>query len=78
MRLKHKSKTMGANKKYNHEDISQYVTEDLHAKIAEDKATLQRLSFNHNVTPLDNPLSIRATRRNVARLLTEKNKRNKA
>jgi len=69
---------MGANKKYNHEDVSQFVTEDLKSKIAEDKAELQRMDFGHNVTPLDNPLSIRTKRRNVARLLTELNKRNKA
>lgn len=69
---------MGANKKYNQEDIVQYVTDDLKSKIAEDMAELQRMTFGHNVTPLDNPLSIRAKRRNVARLLTEMNKRKKA
>lgn len=69
---------MGANKKYNHEDVIQYVAEDLVSKISEDKAELQRLKFGHNVTPLDNPLSIRAKRRNVARLLTEHNRRKKA
>ena len=69
---------MGVNKKINHEDISQFVTDDLIAKIATDTAELKRLEFNHAVTPLDNPLSIRAKRKDVARLNTELTKRNKA
>lgn len=67
---------MGANKKINHEDIRQFVTEDLVAKIATDTAELEKLQFGHAVTPLDNPLSIRAKRRDVARLKTELTKRN--
>lgn len=67
---------MGANKKLNQEDIKQFVTEDLVAKVATDTAELKRLEFNHAVTPLDNPLSIRAKRRDVARLRTELTKRN--
>ncbi|MFN8322861.1 MAG: 50S ribosomal protein L29 [Chitinophagales bacterium] len=67
---------MGANKKLNQEDIKQFVTEDLIAKVSADTAELKRLEFNHAVTPLDNPLSIRAKRRDVARLRTELTKRN--
>ena len=62
---------MGANKKIKHEDVQQFVTEDLVSKIATDTAELEKLQFNHAVTPLDNPLSIRAKRRDVARLKTE-------
>ncbi|MES2620958.1 MAG: 50S ribosomal protein L29 [Bacteroidota bacterium] len=69
---------MGVNKKLNQEDIKQYVTEDLVAKIATDNAELKRLEFNHAVTPLDNPVSIRAKRKDVARLLTELTARKKA
>ena len=69
---------MGANKKLNQEDVKQFVTEDLVAKIATDTAELKRLEFNHAVTPLDNPLNIRAKRRDIARLKTELTKRNKA
>lgn len=68
---------MGANKKLNQEDIKQFVTDDLVAKIASEQAELKRLKFNHAVTPLDNPVSIRAKRRNVARLLTELTARKK-
>jgi len=67
---------MGVNKKINHEDIRQFVTEDLVSKIATDSADLKRLKFGHTVTPLDNPASIRAKRRDIARLKTELTKRN--
>ncbi len=66
---------MGVNKKLNQEDIHQYVTEDLAAKIASSKADLKRLKFNHAVSTLGNPAEIRAKRRDVARLLTEDKKR---
>ncbi len=69
---------MGANKKLNQEDVKQFVAADLVSKIASDKAEVKRLEFNHAVTPIDNPMSIRAKRRDVARLLTELTKRNKA
>lgn len=68
---------MGANKKLNQEDIKQYVTDDLVSKISTDNAELKRLKFNHAVTTLDNPASIRAKRRDVARLLTELTARKK-
>ncbi len=69
---------MGTNRKTGQKDIQQFVTEDLVAKISEDKAVLQRIEFTHAITTLDNPAAIRAKRRDVARLLTELNKRKTA
>jgi len=66
---------MGVNKKLNKEDIKQFVADDLTAKIGADKEELKKLKFNHTVSTLGNPASIRAKRRDVARLLTELNKR---
>jgi len=66
---------MGVNKKLNKEDIKQFVADDLTAKISADKEELKKLKFNHTVSTLGNPASIRAKRRDVARLLTELNKR---
>jgi large subunit ribosomal protein L29 len=66
---------MGANKKLNKKDIQQFVTEDLVAKINSYTEELKRLKFNHAVSTLGNPASIRAKRRDIARLLTELNKR---
>ena len=68
---------MGVNKKINHEDVRQFVTEDLAARITADKAALDKLKFSHAVSSLDNPASIRVKRRDVARLITEMAKRTK-
>ena len=48
---------------------------DLKAKIQEDELRLKKLSFAHVITPLENPMSIRSIRRDVARMKTELNKR---
>jgi large subunit ribosomal protein L29 len=43
---------------------------DLKAKIAEDELRMKKLSFAHAISPLENPQSIRALRRDIARLKT--------
>lgn len=43
---------------------------DLTAKIKEDEQRLKKLSFAHAIAPLENPQSIRALRRDIARLKT--------
>jgi large subunit ribosomal protein L29 len=43
---------------------------DLKARIAEDKLRLKKLEFAHAISPLENPLSIRGLRREIARLQT--------
>lgn len=45
--------------------------EDLKARIAEDEMRLKKLSFAHAITPLENPMSIRALRRDIARMKSE-------
>lgn len=48
---------------------------DLIARIAEDQVRLKKLKFSHAVTPVENPLTIRNLRREIARLKTEQRKR---
>jgi len=48
---------------------------DLKARIQEDELRLKKLEFAHAITPLENPMSIRSLRRDIARLKTELNKR---
>lgn len=48
---------------------------DLKARISEDKLRLKKLEFAHAISPLENPLSIRSLRKDVARLQTELKKR---
>ncbi|HUQ97526.1 MAG TPA: 50S ribosomal protein L29 [Chitinophagaceae bacterium] len=50
-------------------------TEDLTARIKEDETRLKKLEFGHAITPLENPMSIRNLRREVARLKTELGKK---
>ena len=49
--------------------------QDLKARITEDKLRLKKLEFAHAISPLENPLSIRSLRKDVARLQTELKKR---
>ena len=49
--------------------------EDLNQLLSDEKARLKKMKFNHAVTPLENPLLVRGSRREVARLLTEVNRR---
>jgi large subunit ribosomal protein L29 len=44
---------------------------DLVAKIKEDEVRMKKLIFAHAISPLDNPQSIRALRRDIARLKTQ-------
>lgn len=43
---------------------------DLKLRIREEEVRLKKLTFAHALTPLENPVSIRALRRNIARLKT--------
>jgi len=44
--------------------------EDLAARIQEEELRLKKLEFAHAITPLENPMSIRAVRKDLARLKT--------
>jgi large subunit ribosomal protein L29 len=48
---------------------------DLKARIQEDSLRLKKLEFAHAISPLENPVSIRGLRRDIARLKTELTKR---
>lgn len=46
-------------------------------RLDNEKDYLARMKLNHAISPLDNPNKIGVTRRNVARLITEVNRRNR-
>lgn len=48
---------------------------DLTARIQEDELRLKKLEFAHAISPLENPMSIRGLRKDIARLKTELRKR---
>ena len=43
---------------------------DIRARIQEDELRLKKLEFAHAISPLENPMSIRALRQDIARLKT--------
>ena len=56
-------------------EIRDLTTEEIKEKINAEREALTKLRLNHAVSPLENPMQIRATRKNIARLLTELRKR---
>ena len=65
-----------ANKKFEfNKGLTDVNESDLKARIQEDELRLKKLEFAHAISPLENPMSIRALRRDVARLKTALKKR---
>lgn len=55
--------------------IQSLEEQDLNARIREDELRLKKLEFAHAISPLENPVSIRNLRRELARLKTELKKK---
>ncbi len=45
--------------------------QELQARLEEDKQRLKKLEFAHAISPLENPMTIRGLRRDIARVTTE-------
>jgi len=56
-------------------EIKELSMKDLIERIESEKELLVRIKLNHAVSPLDNPMKIRFSRRNIARMKTELVKR---
>ena len=57
------------------ESIKEMSTADLQEKLEQTREQLVKLRLNQAVTPLENPNLIRATRKDIARILTELRRR---
>jgi len=55
--------------KYN--EIKELTTAELAERLAEEKASYMNLKLTHSLSPLENPLQIRAARKTIARMSTE-------
>ena len=55
--------------------ISTLSVADLKAKIQEDELRMKKLEFAHAISPLENPMTIRGLRRDIASLKTELKKK---
>ena len=51
-------------------ELKELSVKELEERIDATQHELVRLQLNHSISPLDNPLTIRHTRRNIARLQT--------
>jgi large subunit ribosomal protein L29 len=56
-------------------EIVALSTEELTAKLNEDKGTLNKMKFAHTVSAIENPNRIKNLRREIARVSTEISKR---
>jgi large subunit ribosomal protein L29 len=51
-------------------EIKELTIKELLERLQAEQEILTRLKMNHSVSPLDNPLKIRESRRNIARMKT--------
>ena len=52
-------------------EIKNLKDNELVEQIATEKSNLQRLSFAHAITPLENPLQLKEVKKTIARIKTE-------
>ena len=58
-------------------DIEALSLQELKEKIQEEKASLTKMNIGHQISPVENPMTIRTSRKLVARLSTELTKKSK-
>jgi large subunit ribosomal protein L29 len=51
-------------------EIKELTNKELLERLQAEQENLTRLRMNHSVSPLDNPMKIRVSRRNIARMKT--------
>ena len=56
-------------------ELQEMSNEDLNAELAETKRQFRKLKFDHAIKGLDNPMTLRSIRKDIARLKTEINRR---
>jgi large subunit ribosomal protein L29 len=63
------------NNKMKKSEIQALSVEQLQQNISVEKDRINKLKFAHAITPIENPMRIRQSRRLIAQLLTELNAR---
>ncbi len=56
-------------------EIRELSNQELLERIDNEKTALVRMKLNHAISPLENPQKIKESRRTIARLMTERRKR---
>jgi len=52
-------------------EIKELNVKELTERLDAQRELLERLKMNHAISPLDNPMNIKETRRSIARIATE-------
>lgn len=52
-------------------ELKQLSTQELQEKLAASEQNLVKMKLNHSISPLDNPMQIKAARKDIARINTE-------
>lgn len=60
------------------QDIIELTTDELQLRLTEEKTMYSKLKMNHAVSPIENPMKIRSTRRGIAMIHTELTKRQRS
>ena len=60
------------------EDIKELTTDELRLRLEEEKAMYSKLKLNHAISPIENPMKIRITRRGIAMIHTELTRRQRS
>ncbi len=66
---------MANSKKASLHEYRSLDVEALNERISDEEVRLKKTKFSHAVNPIENPLSIKGMRRQIARLKTEQRKR---
>jgi large subunit ribosomal protein L29 len=56
-------------------ELIELSVKELSERLDNERDYLLKLRLNHAISPLDNPMKIRETRQNIAKIITELNKR---
>ncbi|OFX30127.1 MAG: 50S ribosomal protein L29 [Bacteroidetes bacterium GWA2_32_17] len=52
-------------------EVRELSTKEIKERIEDEKSMLVKMKLNHHISPMDNPLKLRSTRRIIAKLITE-------
>lgn len=56
-------------------EINELTDKEIAERIEAERVQLLKLRMNHSISPLENPMKLKETRKNIARLLTVQRQR---
>ena len=58
-----------------YKEIADLATDELKEKLEMEREKLTKMKISHTISPLENPKALTAARKDIARILTELNRR---